>query len=393
MIDKVVVFAHPNFLASKSMPRFTNMIVECFKSKGIQCEVWSPQAKLYKVFAGSTFAKWAGYFDQYVLFPMWVQKKLTFHDSRVLYIFCDQALGPWVPLVSNRPHVIHCHDLMALKSALGLIEENKTSFTGRLYQRFICRGFREGRCFIPISQKTAEDLAEFGNVSPKIMKVVHNGLNYSYERLEKNVAYGILNEQELSGLEKGCLLHIGGGQWYKNTLGIVKLYAAYCNVVDFPLPLVMVSPDPKGKLLEEVNKLPDSSNIIFIQGLKVEVIQALYSYSDLLLFPSLDEGFGWPIIEAQACGCPVITTDAAPMNEVGGQSIEYLPKYSTSDENKWLQEGVTKIIKILTENDMAKENRRKLLIEWSQNFLPEIILNQYFEVYESAMKEHFESSK
>ena len=43
-----------------------------------------------------------------------------------------------------------------------------------------------------------------------------------------------------------------------------------------------------------------------------------------LLFPSLQEGFGWPVIEAQACGCPVFTSDLAPMNEIGGEGAEYV---------------------------------------------------------------------
>ena len=55
-----------------------------------------------------------------------------------------------------------------------------------------------------------------------------------------------------------------------------------------------------------------------------EDLQALYSKATALLFPSLREGFGWPIIEAQACGCPVFTSDRVPMTEVGGDAAIYL---------------------------------------------------------------------
>jgi glycosyltransferase involved in cell wall biosynthesis len=49
-----------------------------------------------------------------------------------------------------------------------------------------------------------------------------------------------------------------------------------------------------------------------------DLIEALYVSAQALLFPSLDEGFGWPIIEAQACGCPVITSDREPMRTIAG---------------------------------------------------------------------------
>ena len=55
-----------------------------------------------------------------------------------------------------------------------------------------------------------------------------------------------------------------------------------------------------------------------------EHLRALYSRAKSLLFPSLAEGFGWPIAEAQACGCPVVTTGRPPMTEVGGDAAIYI---------------------------------------------------------------------
>ena len=65
-------------------------------------------------------------------------------------------------------------------------------------------------------------------------------------------------------------------------------------------------------------------SVIELTGASDTQINALYSRAVGLLFPSLMEGFGLPIIEAQACGCPVFTTNAAPMTEVGGSAAIYL---------------------------------------------------------------------
>lgn len=59
-------------------------------------------------------------------------------------------------------------------------------------------------------------------------------------------------------------------------------------------------------------------DLVVISEAEPELIEALYTRATALLYPSLDEGFGWPIIEAQACGCPVITSNREPMQSIAG---------------------------------------------------------------------------
>jgi hypothetical protein len=134
---KVVLFTHPTFLSSSSMPRFAKMIAEHLSDNNICYEVWTPQEYTRVMFPVTKFAKWLGYIDQYLIFPLIIRWRLLNCHKETLFVFCDQALGPWVPLVANRPHVIHCHDLMALKSSLNLIPENPTTKTGKLYQKYL----------------------------------------------------------------------------------------------------------------------------------------------------------------------------------------------------------------------------------------------------------------
>ena len=64
--------------------------------------------------------------------------------------------------------------------------------------------------------------------------------------------------------------------------------------------------------------------IIYLISPTSRQINALYSLASLLLFPSISEGFGWPIVEAMACGCPVVTTGREPMSEAGGDGAIYI---------------------------------------------------------------------
>src|SRR6185312_11174540 len=98
---KLVIFSHPEFLASQSMPRFARMLKSAYEARGHVVAMWSPTAKCHRLFAGSKHAKWAGYVDQYLLFPMHVRKALKSVSPDTLFVFCDQALGPWVPLVKS----------------------------------------------------------------------------------------------------------------------------------------------------------------------------------------------------------------------------------------------------------------------------------------------------
>jgi glycosyltransferase involved in cell wall biosynthesis len=74
-----------------------------------------------------------------------------------------------------------------------------------------------------------------------------------------------------------------------------------------------------------------------------EDLRALYSTAALLLFPSLEEGFGWPIVEAQACGCPVATSKRSPMNEVAGEAAIYLDPEDPSSAAATLKNALDRL--------------------------------------------------
>ena len=70
---QLIFFCHPPFMQSQSMPRFARMIGEAMKDRGHQVEYWAPRDRCHKLLSGSRWAKWAGYIDQYILFPIEVQ--------------------------------------------------------------------------------------------------------------------------------------------------------------------------------------------------------------------------------------------------------------------------------------------------------------------------------
>ena len=382
----IVLFSHPVFLNSQSMPRFAGMLQAAYLARGHQVQMWSPQPKIYALIPRGRLSKWAGYIDQYLLFPMWVRKQVKQQPADTLYIFCDQALGPWVPLVKHKPHVVHVHDLLALRSALGGVPENPTAWSGRLYQRYIRQGFKQAKHFISISNKTREDLHHFGEVIAATSEVVYNGLNYPYIPLPPNEAIQVLISAGQPAKPEGMLLHLGGSQWYKNLAGVIQLYIEYAKNEANPLPLWCVTPTPNKKIQLFLNQVPPQGQVLFVQGIDNQALQAAYSLARVFIFPSLAEGFGWPIIEAQACGCPVLTSDEAPMNEIGGSAASYIPVLKTSDHvQTWANNGAAKLKSLLT---MPEQQRKKLVDEGIANvarFNADDAIEGYLKVYRQAL--------
>lgn len=382
---KLVLFTHPSFMPSESMKRFAIQIGEAMTQRGHAVQYWTATPRVQAWLARTRWAKWAGYVDQFLIFPWAVRWRLwTNTDPDTLFVFCDQALGPWVPLVRHRPHVVHAHDLLALRSALGLIPENPTSFTGRVYQRFIRRGFRQARHFISVSGRTQQDLQRHGHVKAETLEVVPNGLNHPYHRVPSAQALTILRQAGLPAQPRGMVLHVGGSAWYKNTAGVIRIYAEYARLHPSPLPLWMVSPPPnRPDVVAALAQVPAQGQVHFFQGLDNPVLEAAYSLAKAFLFPSLAEGFGWPLVEAQACGCPVITTDDAPMNEVAGPHAFYLPLLTEGQEvRNWARHGAEVLASILKlESGEQAEFLRAQRMKWAARFSMARAMDGYEAVY------------
>lgn len=386
----LVVFTHPNFLDSTSMPLFARMIVEGARQAGHAVQVWSPRACLHRLPAPRGAKKWLGYVDQYLLFPLQVRWRLRRQAPDTLFVFSDQALGPWVPLVARKPHVIHCHDFLALRSALGEIPQNRTGWTGRLYQCFIRWGFRHGRHFISVSGHTRDELHRFlaGKAAPRLSVVVHNGLNHAYAPLDQAEAAQRLRAAGVAFPAGGFIVHVGGNQWYKNRAGVLAIYAAYAASTPQPLPLLMVGAPPSASLRAAAAHIPAPGQVQFVIRPPVEVLEAAYSSAAVLLFPSLAEGFGWPIIEAMASGCPVFTTHAAPMTEVGGSVADYLPPMpDTADTQAWAQACAERLQLVLARSPQERTQKRADGIRHARGFSAEAAMQDYLVVYRQVVQQ------
>lgn len=386
----IIFFTHPEFTHSLSISKYANMLALGMRKRNHNVEIWTAKAFFNKIPNSPFLKKWLGYIDRFVIFPLIVKGRLMNRTEETLFVFTDQALGPWIPLVVNRPHVIHCHDFLALRVALDEFPENRLAISGKFYQKIIRKGYRKADNFISISQKTQSDLHRFLNFNPQISEVVYNGLNQKFTIGNPDLARLKLEKLLKLNLKEGYILHIGGNQFYKNRIGVLRIYKHWRTISNKEIPLLMIGSNPTPEMEELLGSTQFSKDIHFVSNISDKLLHVVYQGATALLFPSLDEGFGWPIAEAMASGCPVITTDKAPMTEVGGESCFYLPPY---ENQQGAEEWAGKCASVLDEMvKLPAEDREKLIlsgIENSNRFNTENSLWNIERIYSKVMQAYY----
>jgi glycosyltransferase involved in cell wall biosynthesis len=229
---------------------------------------------------------------------------------------------------------------MAVRSALGEIPQHPTSWTGRKLQRTILKGLTKAQHVACVSEATRKDFLRIVGLPEERVSRVYNSLTYPYSRMETHEASARLRKLRIDPSEL-FLLHVGGNQWYKNRLGVLRIFSILCKTArKRTFKLVMVGKPWTAEMRQFIRESGISDLALEFSGVSDEDLRALYSAATMLLFPSLEEGFGWPIVEAQACGCPVATSKRPSMDEVAGDAAIYIdpenPKLSAAIVNQAL---------------------------------------------------------
>ncbi len=200
----------------------------------------------------------------------------------------------------------------------------------QLYLKNITRyQFISATRLIAVSKATKEDLVKRAGIDSKKISVIYEGYDKSlFRTLARNDI--LVNSLRRYGLQVGkYYLFVGTVQPRKN---LERLIVAFSKFISRP-DLVIVG--SKGWLSDEVYKLPKKlgiqDKVRFLGYVPDRDMSAIYSGAEALIFPSLFEGFGLPILEAQVCGCPVITSNVSSMPEVGGKGAIYVNPNSTQD--------------------------------------------------------------
>ncbi len=326
-----------------SMQRFTSMLENGFNEAGVTSEIWYPKVYFGK-WAKQTFygfGKWLGYIDKWIIFPIILKRRIrrSKRQNRSLsFHICDHSNAPYLKYLPPGRTVITCHDVLAFMGALGYPDTYcEASRLGRILQNRILKNLLKAEKLAAVSNQTLiqlELLSKNKLPANKEWRIIHNGFNKEFKPLETSSLSSILSLINIE-LVKPFLLHVGSGQPRKNRELLVEMISILGSKWNGNVCFAGEAIDPK--LSAYASSLGVTDKIISVVSPEHKHLIALYSACDAFIFPSFSEGFGWPLIEAQACGAPVIASNVAPLPEVtGGAAIHKDPKKASDFVNAFL---------------------------------------------------------
>jgi glycosyltransferase involved in cell wall biosynthesis len=287
--------------------------------------------------------KWLGYIDRYVIFPSALRSAAATAD---IVHLCDHGSAVYVPLIKGKPVIVTCHDMIAVRGARGELPELRSSRFGQLLQRWICHGLGRATRVACVSRATFDDARRILKTDENLC-IILNGLNSPFQPLASSEVDRRL--ANLATIRAPFVLHLGSNLAYKNREGVLRIFAKASTGTN--LQLVIAGEALSRDLSRLARELQIEDRLVQIVSPDVGLIEALYNRAVCLLFPSRYEGFGWPPIEAQACGCPVVASDIAPFVEILGQSAILKP---VGDET-----GMADAIRTLASDQEFRERVRQ----------------------------------
>jgi glycosyltransferase involved in cell wall biosynthesis len=395
-VGAVLLIANYRLDEQQSMARAADLLENGLRSRGKEVYVVRPEplfGLLAKRIPG--LAKWLAYLDKYLLFPFslmrWARKCALVHivdHSNAIYLF-------W--LLSAKV-VVTCNDLLAVRSALGEIPEHQTGFTGRLLQKWVLAGLRRADHIVCISEATKVDVLRLTGKPEKEVSTIYFGLGPAFDaelqkRLNEKAARAATraSAERYSGrgtelrelvstianamsqdIPGPYLLHVGGNTWYKNRRGVLDIYLEVRRRLGKLAPnLIIIGPALETGI----------EGVRFFQRVTDEMLAKLYRNAELLLFPSLYEGFGWPVVEANACGCPAVVSRIAPLIEAGGNAATLI------SDPRDINEAADCVIEVLRSDPFTRRNLQEAGYVNACRFSLQHMITQYLELYGSIARE------
>lgn len=234
------------------------------------------------------------------------------------------------PLASPVPLVLTLHDIIYLEQ----VDFKGTAYQnlGNLYRRFIVpKIVKKAALILTVSKFEKENIVRRLKIPDEKVKVLYNGVGTQF-----NTQYSSKIIEEFRTkyrLPSQFIMFLGNTAPKKNTLNVIKAYVDFCLEHKEAIPLVLLDYKKEFvvKILNELKHPELLPKFVFPGYIPYRDIPLMYNAATLFLYPSLRESFGLPILEAMACGVPVITSNTSSMPEVAGDAAELIDPFNYKD--------------------------------------------------------------
>jgi len=306
------VLTHTNYTGVEN---YTDNLLDTLKKTGVNVNTVAPKSK-----------------NRY-LAHLWTHFVLPFKDGEVL--FCPANVAPLFAPKSKKL-VVTIHDVAFLA-----YPKSFSSFF-RIYYRLVMPFVvRRADRIITVSQYSRNEIEKYYPDAKGKIEVVYLGVQKEFQKIEDIK-------------KKNQLLYVGSMNERKNFIGVLKAFELL-DKKDYKL--LIVGNFSSNFAIDEssrnvIKSAQQNKNVEFKNNVCDEELVRMYNESKLFIFPSFYEGFGLPVLEAMACGTPVVCSATSSLPEVGGDSVVYCDPYEVSDIKK-------KIVLVLDDEDLQKQMSKK----------------------------------
>ena len=306
-------------------------------------------------------------------YPYWEQVLLP-RKAEELGVELLHCTSNTAPIKTHIPLVVTVHDIIYLER-LNLTKGSLYQIAGNLYRRWnVPLVVRKSTRVITVSEFERARIEHFFNLPHNHIRTIYNGVSEHFIPVTDMKVRE--RARALYNLPEKFMFYLGNTDPKKNMIGVMKAMSLLRKEGQLTVPLVMLDIDQEflHSLARQIGDTEILSMISFCGYVPNEDLPAIYSMCEIFLYPSLRESFGIPILEAMACGAPVITSNTSSMPEVAGDAAVFI------DPTK--PEDLASKIKMVSENENLRENlrtkgrHRYADFSWKKNAMQTLALYQ-----------------
>jgi len=296
-------------------------------------------------------------------------------DADIFHVIdhTDGHIGYWLKK-SRKPFVVTCHDLVQFVYPEILRDQSRFPFMSLAVWKYSVQGMKAADCVVAVSHNTKSDITRYLDVDTKAVEVVYNAVNPEFCLLP-------LDQRQALRVEYGsdydiCLLNVGSTHQRKNILTVLEVLK---TLIEKGLSVCLWRTG--GAFTAQQQQFIQDNNLNeairdFGKPSRLELIR-IYNSADVLLAPSLYEGFGLTVLEGMACGLPVITSNTSSLPEVSGEAailIDPLDVHQIAEA----------VIKLLSDSD-SHQSLAKRGLQRAEKFTWKQTAEQVAQVYENIL--------
>lgn len=295
-----------------SMKLYAEQLERYLGELGVEVDPVIPPTVLPDRMLGQWFLDKAdSYLGRFVRYPRLARKL----EADVYHVI-DHGQGYLVSSLDAARTVVTCHDIILLVQASGRLRAEVGAVLAPSILRRSLEITKRARRIISDSEQTRRDLHRLLDIDPARVDVIYPGLNYPFCPDDTRRA----PFRRRFGLPEGpVVLHVGHTGFYKNIEGCLRVIAML-RKGGLDVTFVRVGRRLSPAQLALAERLGVREAIRELGLVSADDLADAYRASDVLLFPSLYEGFGWPPLEAMASGLPVVTSRSGSLAEVSANA-------------------------------------------------------------------------